>query len=183
MSPERISLPGIPRSVTLLEADGVSSSDVLVERAKAVGYARGLQDGQTAQRDAAAEVLHSVAQALEAFGEQARADLARTSVELALAVSQRILRKQIELGEVDLESIVRESLRSASTERGPCVVHLHPADAQLLDGVPFRGGTEIRPDVEVRRGDVHVETAQGLLVREIDGILESIGERLLEDLP
>jgi len=38
-------------------------------------------------------------------------------------------------------------------------------------------------DPSVARGSVHVTTPQGLLVRDLDEALRSIGERLLGDLP
>ena len=46
----------------------------------------------------------------------------------------------------------------------------------------FRTGTRIQADEGVSRGDVHVETSLGLLVREAFGALESIEQRLLEEL-
>jgi flagellar biosynthesis/type III secretory pathway protein FliH len=48
--------------------------------------------------------------------------------------------------------------------------------------VRFRAGTELEPDDAVARGDVHVETPHGLLVRETSEALRSIHERLLGEL-
>ena len=78
---------------------------------------------------------------------------------------------------------MRETLSFSGGARGPCTVHLHPADAGALEGVPFRSGTEIEADPSVPRGSVHVTTPHGLLVRDLDEALRSIGERLLENLP
>ena len=185
MSPEaRITLPSTPRRATLL-AEGLDRPEAtaaLVQHAQAIGHARGREEGETAQREAAAALLEQSAAALDTFAHEARANLARTAVELGCAIAERLLRRQVERGEADLERIVRETLQAASRERGACVVHLHPEDAALLEGVVFRSGTEIRADVDVARGDVHVETHQGLMVRELDGALDAIRERLLEEL-
>jgi hypothetical protein len=62
------------------------------------------------------------------------------------------------------------------------VVHLNPDDLARLEGVRFRAGTRLEADSGVRRGDVHVESALGLLVREIDALLASVGERIAGDL-
>ena len=183
MSRDLVRLPGVPRAVRLLETAGRSGTETIVARAHELGCLHGAERHAAAERDSAVDAFRCALERLEAFGEAARRDLARTSVELALAISKRLLRTEVVHGNMDLEGVVREALQAASTERGACVVHLNPVDLEALSGVPFRAGTELRGDVEVARGDVHVETSLGLVVRELDQALDSIGERLLEELP
>jgi flagellar biosynthesis/type III secretory pathway protein FliH len=40
----------------------------------------------------------------------------------------------------------------------------------------------LEPDPAMLRGDVHVTTPQGLLVRELEPALDAVREQLLEDL-
>jgi flagellar biosynthesis/type III secretory pathway protein FliH len=108
--------------------------------------------------------------------------LAYTSVELALEITRCLLRAEIPAGRYDLEAIVRESLSLSGAERGRCVVHLNPVDAEAIADVPLRSGTELEPDPNVPRGSVHVTTPQGLLVRDLEEAVKSIGERILGDL-
>ena len=81
-----------------------------------------------------------------------------------------------------MERIVRETLQAAGVGRGTCVVHLNPSDAARLADVVFRAGTTLESDPEVAPGDVHVTTPRGLLVRDVEAAVASIGERLRGDL-
>ena len=147
--------------------------DALLDEAREEGARLGAQ--------AAASRLDEAAERLDAFRADATATLARSAAELAVEVARRLLRAELPAGRYDIEGIVREALQEAASGRGPCVVHLNPADHAALRDVRFRSGTELRSDDGVARGDVHVETSLGLLVRELDGALESIEQRILED--
>lgn len=182
MSPEPLRVAGRPVRVRTLELGPRTSLEALLQRARELGFARGQAQGAAGQREQALRALDAACERLDAFREQARADLARTAAELAVEIARRLLRCELARGSVDLERLVRETLQAASTERGRCVVHLNPADHAALRERPFRAGTELCADVEVARGDVHVETALGLLVRELDGALDSLAERLAEEL-
>ena len=81
---------------------------------------------------------------------------------------------------LDYDAALAQS--QAAVGRSACVVHLNPADHARLEGVRFRSGTRIEPDVGVPQGDVHVETPIGLLVRDTESALESIERRLHEEL-
>ena len=84
--------------------------------------------------------------------------------------------------EADRGLDVREALAASGAGRARVRVHVAPADAERLATTPFREGTEVVADPALRRGDVHVETERGLLVREIDETLEAIRTRLTEEL-
>jgi flagellar biosynthesis/type III secretory pathway protein FliH len=133
-------------------------------------------------REAAGACLDAAVLRLAAVEEEVRGALARTAAELALEIARTLLRTELARGNYDLERIVRETLGEASVGRSACVVHLHPADHAHLADVRFRSGTRLEPDEGVGRGDVHVETSLGLLVRDLDGALEAIGKRLREEL-
>jgi len=127
--------------------------------------------------------LDAAVERLDASREEALSHLNHTVVELAVEVARQLLRVELPAGRYDLEGIVREALSFSGAARGRCIVHLNPTDAAALADVPFRSGTEIESDAAVPRGSVHITTPHGLLVRDLDEALRSIGERLLGDLP
>ena len=47
---------------------------------------------------------------------------------------------------------------------------------------PSAPARKLEPDTDVARGDVHVTTPRGLLVRELDEALEAIHENLLGEV-
>ncbi len=179
MSPERIDLGGAAvRSARLLAHAGEDTTHVLLERAREIGRS----EGSAAARDEAVVRLEHALSACETERLAVCGGLARFSVELALTIAREILRREISSGNFDLEKIVRETLSEASVGRGSCVVHVHPVDCQSLKDVRFRTGTAVQADDGVRRGDVHVETSLGTLVRETARLLDAVRQRLLEEM-
>ncbi|MCZ6596396.1 MAG: FliH/SctL family protein [Planctomycetota bacterium] len=170
--------PAEPQGVRIVEGYGARAFDRAIARVHDDGIARGRD---LAAREAA-RALEAAVERLDAFREEAAEALSRTAVELTLAIAKHLLRAEVEAGRYDLERVVREMLQESGVGRASCTVHLHPADAAALEGVPFRAGTKVEADIGVPRGDVHVETPQGLFVRDLEDALESIGERLFEDL-
>lgn len=174
MSREQFTLDAPVAEARLLALGSAAVDELLLAHARAEGERRGLE--------AAGACLDSAVVRLAVFEEESRAALARTAAELALEIARTLLRTELARGNYDLERIVRETLSEASVGRSACVVHLHPADHARLADVRFRSGTRLEPDEGVARGDVHVETPLGLLVRDLDGTIEAIGKRLQEEL-
>jgi len=174
LSRERVTLEAEPSGARLLAQGPGAVREALLARARAEGERRG--------RAVAAELFDQAVARVRTSEDESRAALARTAAELALEIARTLLRSELARGHYDLERIVRETLGEAAVGRAPCVVHLHPADHARLASVRFRSGTTLAPDEGVARGDVHVETSLGLLVRDLDGALESIGKRLADEL-
>jgi flagellar biosynthesis/type III secretory pathway protein FliH len=147
----------------------------------ASAHAQGVAEGEARAIAGAARALEAAVEAFAAAAVEREQALARDAIELALVVARRILRKEVDAGRYDIERIVRETLAASGAGRGACVVHLHPDDLAALQGVPFRAGTELQADHEVARGEVHVTTARGTIVRDIDAALASIATRLAEE--
>lgn len=139
---------------------------------------QGREDGRREAEETAARALEAAVARIEAERDQALGALAGQAVDLAIAVARTLVRCEIDAGRADVERIVRETLAASGVGRGACVVHLHPADAARLERVSFRAGTVIESDHEVARGDVHVTTPWGVLVRDVDASLDAIAERI-----
>lgn len=145
-------------------------------------HRRGLEEGRRAALENGREALEALLTRLDAAAERAQEELAQTSVELAVEIARLLVGMRVEAGEYDLESIVRGALADSDVGRGACVVHLNPEDHERLAEVHFRSGTALEADPNLPRGDVHLSTPRGLLVREMDATLTSIREQLLEEV-
>ncbi len=178
----RIRTARAPRGARLVDA----SLDALGQRIEEERVQTALAEERRAAHEeatrTAARALEAAAEALEAAREQAVAALGGDAVSLAVEIARQILKVELAASNYDLEQIVRATLAASGVKRGQCVVHVHPEDAEMLDGVVFREETLLQPDADVDRGTVHVETPRGLLVREPAAALEEIREQLLEDL-
>lgn len=176
MSPEALSLR-IDKAPTAARVvpGGVEG---LVRRCVAQARAEGERDASLR----AAKAFETAVAKLEASQAEAADALARNAVQLAVEIARTLVRVEIDAGRHGLEKIVRESLAASGVGRGAAQVHLHPADHALVADVRWRSGTVVEADEAVQRGDVHISTHQGLLVREIQDSLRAIHERLLGEL-
>jgi flagellar biosynthesis/type III secretory pathway protein FliH len=170
----RVRLERSPTAARLLATGAEAVLTERLARARAEGHAQGLEEG----RRGCAEVLDAAVERLSALEAEQHEAVTRTAIEVALEITRVLLRREIGAGNYDMEQIVRSALAEAATGRAPCRVHVNPIDHATLSGVRFRSGTEIAADSGVPRGDVHVETQQGLLVRDSDMALRAIRRRL-----
>lgn len=156
--------------------------EAAIERRIEAARSEGVALGREQDRERATLALDAACQRLDGARELAAAQIAHTAVELAVEIARTLVRSEIESGRHGLEAMVRDALAASGVGRGACVVHLHPLDAASLADVKFRAGTSLEADEAVLRGDVHVSTPQGLLVRELHDALRSIKERLLAEV-
>ncbi len=151
-----------------------SRENLMREQGRAQGHAEATEN--------AAKALEGAEAALDAMRREAVDQVAETAAQLAVEIVQELLRVELIAENYDIVSIVRDTLAAAADVPGCTTVHVNPADAEQLCGVPFRTGTTLEPDPAVRRGDVRVRTSQGLLVRDIDACACAIRERILEEV-
>lgn len=182
MSTERVTLNASPSSARIVAGDATAAFDALLVRERETAFAKGVCEGERRASQAAAGALAQACERLDRARETAVGQMTHDTLELTLEIARRLLRSEIAAGHYDMERIVREALSFSGAGRGACVVHLNPADAAALASVQFRAGTQIEADVSVARGDAHVTTPHGLLVREIDEALRAVGEHLREEL-
>lgn len=184
MSPERIRLEaGHPpiSGVRLLELEGRKPIDAVIDRVRERALGEGIVQGTLIAQTQEAGALAKAAASLEQSREELAGELAHSAVELGVAIARQLIHAEIQRDQHDMEKIVRNTLEAASVGRSRCVVHVHPDDFHALREVPFRSGTSVQADIGVGRGDVHVETSMGLMVREIEESLDSIRVRLREE--
>lgn len=144
--------------------------------------AQGFQAGVLQANQEAAKAMDLAVDRLEKSRQEALDTLSTSAVELAVEIARQIVRVEIQAENYDLERIVRGSLSQAGLGRGKAVIHVCTQDYKRLEEVTFRNGTEVEVDSTLQPGDVHVQAAQGLLVREVSECIAAVREQLLEDL-
>ena len=125
------------------------------------------------------ECLERALEAIEADREEMLTKLAEHAAQIGVEIAQELLRKELKEANYDIKAIVRSVLEETSVG-GPHTLRVNPEDAAVLEEVSFRTGTVVEADPTVRRADVHLQTAQGVLVRDIDACLATIRENLHE---
>lgn len=106
-------------------------------------------------------------------------EIARLSVEIA----RKVLMQKVEDGDYEIESIVREALKSAPTHQD-LVVRLNPQDlaacqkAQQDDVSGTLAGIKLVTDHNIGRAECVLESPKGIIELLIDEHLERIGKAL-----
>ena len=180
--PSRLELEQAPRGVRLFAGSEAQLRESWKSSSIEEAFERGRRQGEQATNAALAATLDAALDEIESLRESALTRLAQDAAGLAVEIARELVRAETKAQRHDIERIVRETLAAAAVGRGACVVHLHPHDAQRLESVHFRARTQIEADPAVPQGDVHVTTPQGLLVRDLEHALDTIGERLRQEL-
>ena len=113
-------------------------------------------------------------------------EIEKECVELAVAVAERVVRRKVEKGELDLEGPLRELLGARRRELAelPAKLRLHPEDAKAVapktaELAPAGARIEVVPDPAQPRGDLALEIGASRLVRTLSHELKRLRERLL----
>jgi flagellar biosynthesis/type III secretory pathway protein FliH len=160
------------------------------ERAAAVeqeAFARGYADGaRAAETAAAARIDEMLARFADTIREVAalRAGVLqgteREVVRLALAMAERMVRRQIDADPAVLVSIARAAA-AALGSRVVATIHLNPADhARVAEG-DSPGSIALRADPQVPRGGVVVRSDAGTIDASVDAQIRELTRALLGD--
>lgn len=183
MSPERLALDSQPCAARISQAASLEAVlDARVADLCSAARAEGRSEALAQRLARTADGLDRASAVLAAAQDAALAEVGRLAIKLATEIARKILRSELPGRGYDIEGMVRETLATAKVGRGACVVHLHPDDVAALADRSFRTNTKLESDPDLALGDVHVETPQGLLVRDTEELLASIEESLLESL-
>lgn len=140
------------------------------------------QEGLLTATQELARAFDEATAALEQERTNLLTSLSDMTATLAAEVAQTLLCKELSEGNYDIAAIVRDCLSSTGSSPGETIIHVHPEDAEALSNISFRSGTSVQADPGIRRGNVEVETNQGVLVRDIDERVLAIREQLREAL-
>lgn len=162
----------VPRAPTAAELDAIQQAawNEGYERGllegRNTGFEKGLSDARAEAERLVGALEHLAAPLAELDGEVERA-LGR----LALQLAERLVAQQLTLAPETVQSVVREALDAATATATGLKVHLHPADAELLDqlmpNVSGRSWT-LEPDPAITRGGCEVVTEFGRVDARIE---------------
>lgn len=137
-----------------------------------------------AHQDAAliAKALERAADAASALQRSRRLDMKAwhaAAVELALAVTAKLLRRQIDAGEFPIDQVAREMIDECAPE-GAISLHLHPEDlATLSSRSPLSNRVRLLADASLARGDARVEAGDEVIVSDLTDQFAAIRDALL----
>jgi len=174
----RLHLPVRPRGVTLLPA-GASWPALTPLPPPGTSPADILQQIRSETR-LTEQLVANLADAIRAVEERRRAEADRwrgAAVELALAVSARLLRRAIDADEFPVEAMVAEM--AARFDAGASLTaFLHPADIAALDG-RFGDSLRLEADISLPRGDARVEDGSRVVVSQLADQFASLRDEIL----
>lgn len=151
------------------------------ERGREQGHAEGLKHAAM-QRASHAQQLDQVLNALHARFAQLESEGADATLELALAIAQHVVRREVTVQRDIVLPALREALASLVDQQTHPRVLMHPQDLALIredlnaDGM-FKG-CHFVADASVGRGGCRVETPKG----EIDARLNTRWQHILDAL-
>lgn len=187
-----------------LIAEARQQAAKIVQEARAEAAERGYREGETRARNdvqqltqaaVEAEVTQKVSSIIPAI-EQAAGQIQQLksdwvakweslAVELALAISERLLRQKLELDPANITPMVRGALELASREQ--LTLAIHPLDwaalgeqegLRVLAAMAGCGEVTVRENSSLSRGSCVVSTLHG----EIDARLETMLDRMASEL-
>jgi flagellar assembly protein FliH len=168
------------------EAARGPSLEEQLKQARELGYREGQAAAAEAARaatDAAISQLGSAIRELAGYRGRLRRDAERDLVGLSIAITRRILRREVNLDPEALLGVVKAALEKLDA-REVCRIRLHPDDVGLLgrrmESVGLGRNVELVADSSIARGGVVVETTRGALDATLEGQLQEI-ERGLAD--
>ncbi len=139
--------------------------------------------------DALAEALRGVVEAVESQRQMHRAELLEASIELGLAIAEKLVGAAVALDRHRLDLLVLEMLERAQPNK-PIVIRANAVDLELLERQLANSTTleyrqaamTFRPDDSCARGQLRVETGELFLELDLPRALAEIHATLLEQL-
>jgi flagellar biosynthesis/type III secretory pathway protein FliH len=129
------------------------------------------------------QTLKALTDKLNQFYDKLFAEHKEEIAKLSVEIARKILAQQVQNGDYEIESIVKEALKNAPT-RQDVVVHLNPQDhilcqkAQQDEPNGALAGIKFISDPNIGRAECLLETPKGIVESLINEHLERIGKAL-----
>jgi flagellar biosynthesis/type III secretory pathway protein FliH len=129
------------------------------------------------------QTLKALTDKLNQFYDKLFAEHKEEIAKLSVEIARKILAKQVQNGDYEIESIVKEAFKNAPT-RQDVVVHLNPEDhtlcqkAQQDEPNGALAGIKFISDPNIGRAECLLETPKGIVESLINEHLERIGKAL-----
>jgi flagellar assembly protein FliH len=167
--------------------------DALCRQARSEGFEEGHAAGCAATRvalevparQAAAEAVQRFDTALATMRAQlahAQVDMAHTVLEMACALAQQVVRRELATDPKAIEPVVRDALQALVTDTLPVTVRVHPDDFAALESgwmqPPEPGSPQFVADTAITPGGCRVEAPGS----SVDATLEKRWQRAIANL-
>jgi flagellar biosynthesis/type III secretory pathway protein FliH len=136
----------------------------------------------------AGEGLSKAAAELQRLQEELLGSHREPIVRLSIGIAEKILMKQIDMGQYDISRIIGEAM-SIVPAQDQIVVRLNPIDLEIYDkslqetGKTRPNHVTLKPDSNIDRAECVVESEQGLIEYRIAEHLRQIEEAMLRNQP
>lgn len=178
--------PGVAPAMRDLPNPAAERQQAVEREAFAKGYAEGERAGEAASRARADELARRFAATIHEIdglrsGMMRRAE--RELVRLALAMAERVVRREIDIDRELLVVMARVAIDRLG-ENAVATIHLHPADceAAMAGRDPDQpSAVEIVADASVPRGGCLVRSAFGSIDTGIDSQMRELSRALIGD--
>ncbi len=162
-------------------ADGKGAEQITTQ--SQAGPLPGDPQAQNAVLSQACQALNSVVDKLNQFYDKLFAEHNEEIARLSVEIARKVLVQQVQNGDYEIESIIKEALKKAPT-RQDVVMHLNPEDhilcqkAQQDEPNGALAGIKFISDPNIGRAECLLETPKGIVESLIDEHLERIGNAL-----
>lgn len=129
------------------------------------------------------QALNNLNTKLNEFYDKIFAEHKEEIAKLSVEIARKVLSQKVKDGDYEIESIIKEALKSAPTHQD-MVVHLNPEDLkqclkmQQEEPDSILSGIKLIPDSNVGRAECVLENPKGIIKSLIDKNLERIGQAL-----
>jgi flagellar assembly protein FliH len=149
------------------------------------GYAEGERTGEAAARARVDAMLQRLAETVAGIADLREGVLRRSErelVRLALAMAQRVVRREVDIDR-ELLSVMARTAIDRLGENAVATIHLHPADCDAVreHGGADASGLDVVADVNVPRGGCLIRSALGTIDAGIDAQMRELARALLGD--
>jgi flagellar biosynthesis/type III secretory pathway protein FliH len=147
------------------------------------GSLSGDSKAQNAALSQTCRTLNSVVDKLNQFYDKLFSEHKEEIAGLSVEIARKVLVQQVQNGDYEIESIIKEALKNAPT-RQDVVVHLNPQDhilcqkAQQDEPNGALAGIKFVSDPNIGRAECLLETPKGIVESLIEEHLERIGNAL-----
>lgn len=149
------------------------------EQASKEGYENGLKNAAESI-DELKEVIEEFFEYKDVMYEKLSADI----LEISIKVAEKIIKKEVEMSNEVLHSIVNDALKTLSKDENKIILKVNPTDVEyakelvpkLLSTGQFEAKIFVTGDMEVDEGSAIIETSNGVIDANISTQLELIKE-------
>jgi flagellar assembly protein FliH len=151
------------------------------ERAREEGYAQAYAE-RAAQLDQYAQRLQKICAQLSAPLEMVDVAVVESLAELAVSIARHLVRRELKHAPGEVIGVVREAMRQLPLAARRGRIHLHPEDAEIVQGALNLGpetAWELQPDPLISRGGCVVETEASRIDAQVESRIAAIASRML----